>query len=100
MIVDSEQLHVTTVKKSGHIAKVCRSTKVVVNETVNSVILNVNDNSSSNKPIQVAVMVNGQKVLLHLDTGSPTTLITEKTWNLQGGNGGFWILQILQIFGF
>ena len=71
-------------QKTGHIAKVCRSSTGPRNDVVNSVNSSVVGALAWDKPAQVVVKLNGHRITLQLDTGSPVTMLTERTWDVIG----------------
>ena len=71
-------------KKSGHIAKVCRSTPDDNKKQLNSVSVLSIKKTDFDQPIDLLLQINNMPIKLQLDTGSPITLITEQVWGTIG----------------
>ena len=70
--------------KEGHIAKICRSKACMNKFKVNTISSVSQKLSTGDYAIQIPIHINGLQVNFEFDTGSPITIVDERTWDSLG----------------
>jgi len=71
-------------KKEGHIAKVCRAGTDGHKKNVNTLFLSAIQDFVNDETMDIQMKIDDFQIKFQLDTGSPITLINERTWEHMG----------------